>query len=197
MKRGSETRDRLLEAAERLFYKCGVESVGVDRISAEAGVGKMTLYRHFPSKNDLVLAYLERRDQRWRHEFTQAITTGATGSRERIGQLFERMATWFASSDFFGCAFINADAGRVDARSAALIRQHKTMMRELIGTQVRSLDVADPESLTEQIFLLTEGAIVTARLTGSNASADTARTAALTLIDAAMAGARVSGSHVP
>ena len=180
-----KSRERILATAERLFYKFGIGAVGVDRISEEAGVGKMTLYRHFSSKNALIRAYLERRDHYWRDQFTRAIESGSKSPEDRIVQFFNRMETWFSSTDFCGCAFINADAERVDDNVTILIYEHKAMMRQLIHRQISELDVADPETLTEQIFILVEGAIVTARLTRSKAPAQTARKAAMTLIGAA------------
>lgn len=185
MTKKSPTRERILAAADRVFYQFGVGAVGVDRISDEANVGKMTLYRHFPSKDDLIQAYLERRHHYWQEQFVCAVDKNQGHPEDRIARLFERMAAWFESPDFFGCAFINADAERADSCIEALVQKHKSMMRELIRRQVNELNVANPESLTEQIFVLAEGAIVTARLTRSKAPADTACTAALTLIDVA------------
>lgn len=185
MNRKVQSREHILATAERLFYEFGIAAVGVDRISEEAGVGKMTLYRHFSSKNALIRAYLERRDHYWRDQLTRAIESGSGEPENCITQLFERMDAWFNSPDFLGCAFINADAERVNDGITALIREHKAMMRELIRRQINKLDIVDPETLTEQIFILLEGAIVTARLTRSEAPARTAGKAAMRLIETA------------
>lgn len=182
--RHSKARERVLDAAGRLFYEHGIQAVGVDWISAEADVGKMTLYRHFPSKDDLVVAYLERRDRWWRTYFAQAVEDSKGTPIGRLARLFKRLEDWFKTDGFFGCAFINADAERIDGPAQALVTEHKTAMRTLIRAQVAAHGVNDVDSVTEQIFLLMEGAIVTARLTRSSAPARTAGAAARTLLNA-------------
>lgn len=182
--RHSKARERVLDAAGRLFYEHGIQAVGVDWISRQADVGKMTLYRHFPSKDDLVAAYLERRDAWWRTYFAQALERTEGSPCDRVAGLFQRLEDWFETDGFFGCAFINADAERIDGPARALVTEHKAAMRALVRNQVAAYGVDDIESVTEQIFLLMEGAIVTARLTRSSAPARTAGAAALTLLEA-------------
>ena len=183
-RRATTSRQKILDTAHRLFYEQGIQNVGVDLISAEADVGKMTLYRHFESKSILVAAYLERRDAQWQTRLSEVISQAGDSATDKVQAWFDTFGRWFASNDFHGCAFINADAERVDKTGAAWVTTHKNAMRSMIETMMRHSGVADSATLAEQIFLLTEGAIVTARLTGSAQPADTACEAALTLLDA-------------
>ena len=106
--RGS-ARDRILETAYRLFSRHGIQAVGIDTIVAESHVAKMTLYRYFPSKEDLVLAFLDLRQQRWTHEWLEAgIERRAATPQERLLSVFDLLDEWFRRSDFEGCPFISA-----------------------------------------------------------------------------------------
>src|SRR3954451_10201348 len=101
-------RQRILETAYELFSRHGTRAVGVDRIIAECGIAKMTLYRNFASKDDLILAFLQRRDELWTRAWLQAEAErrGATPA-ERLLAIFDTFETWFAREDFEGCSFIN------------------------------------------------------------------------------------------
>src|SRR5690349_4815887 len=101
-------RDRILDAAYDLFSANGIRAVGIDAILERSGVAKMTLYRHFPSKQDLALAYLDERDARWTHDWLEAEVTSRTSDpRERLLAIFDVFDEWFRRPDFEGCAFIN------------------------------------------------------------------------------------------
>ena len=103
-----QARDRILDTAYDLFSRHGIRAVGVDRIVAESGVAKMSLYRHFPSKDDLVLPFLQEREQRWTKDWLQAEAErrGATAA-ERMLAIFDVFGEWFVIEDFEGCSFIN------------------------------------------------------------------------------------------
>jgi AcrR family transcriptional regulator len=111
----SPARRRLLDTATRLFYAEGIRAVGIDRIIAEAGVAKATFYNHFPSKDDLVLAYIEEQDENGR---TAVAGLPATSPREMIFAVMARIGTAAAAPDWRGCPFINAAAEYTDPRSA-------------------------------------------------------------------------------
>src|SRR5437660_5356688 len=97
-----------MDAAYELFSRQGIRAVGVDAIIARAGVAKMTFYRHFPSKDDLVLAFLQKREQLWTHEWLEtAVKRRATDPRERLLAIFAVFDEWFQREDFEGCSFIN------------------------------------------------------------------------------------------
>ena len=101
-------RDRIVDTAYDLFSRHGIRAVGVDRIVAESGVAKMSLYRHFGSKDDLVLAFLQERERRWTNEWLRAEVErrGATPA-QRMLAIFDVFGEWFSIEDFEGCSFIN------------------------------------------------------------------------------------------
>ena len=104
----SDGRDRILDTAYDLFSAHGTRAVGVDRIIAEAGTAKMTLYRNFASKDDLIVAFLAAREERWTRGWLQAeVQRRASTPRERLLAIFDVFGEWFARDDFEGCAFIN------------------------------------------------------------------------------------------
>ena len=104
----SSGRERILETAYELFSRHGTRAVGVDRIIAESGVAKMTLYRNFASKDELILAFLQRREERWTRGWLQSEAEAApTRPRERLLAIFDVFGEWFAREDFEGCSFIN------------------------------------------------------------------------------------------
>jgi AcrR family transcriptional regulator len=101
-------RDRILDTAYDLFSRHGVRAVGVDRIVAESGVAKMSLYRHFPSKDDLVLTFLQEREQRWTNGWLRAEAERRGDSAAgRMLAIFDVFGEWFVVEDFEGCSFIN------------------------------------------------------------------------------------------
>ncbi len=104
----SAKRDRLIDTALELFNRDGYRATGIDKILAESGVAKMTLYNHFGSKDELILAALERRDARWRDWFRHAVERRAETPRGRLLAVFDALEEWFAQADFQGCMFMRA-----------------------------------------------------------------------------------------
>lgn len=181
---GSSAPQRVLDAAERLFYSRGVQAVGIDMVVAEAGVGLKTLYAHFGSKDRLVEAYLLRRNQR-RLDRLQARMAQLQG-RDRVLAVFDALGDWFAEPGFSGCAFINV-AGELHTNPAAraIAREHKQSLRALLHRAASDAAVTDPDTLGDQLMLLVEGAIVTAYVEGDELAAVRARSAAVALLDCA------------
>ncbi|MCM1982546.1 TetR/AcrR family transcriptional regulator [Lyngbya confervoides] len=107
-------RDRIMQAASTLFYQKGVQNVGIDRIIAELGVAKMSLYNHFKSKDALIAAWLQQRDHNWRDWFQHRVEALATAPQERLLAMFDALQKWFSQPDFCGCAFINSAVELVD-----------------------------------------------------------------------------------
>jgi AcrR family transcriptional regulator len=175
---------RVLDAAERLFYSRGVQAVGIDTVVAEAGVGLKTLYAHFGSKDRLVEAYLRRRNRRWLDRL-QARVAQLPG-RDRVLAIFDALGDWFAEPDFSGCAFINV-AGELHTNpvARAIAREHKQSLRALIRQIARDAAVTDPDTLADRLMLLVEGATVTAYVEGDELAATRARSAAAALLDCA------------
>ena len=183
--RKSDARQRLIETAEQLFYAEGIHSVGIDRIIAEAGVAKMTLYNHFPSKDDLILAVLQYREGKVIEMFSKSIERHARKGMSRLEAFFAALNDWFRSKGFRGCAFINASVELADAKhpASAFSTAHKEKFREMIQEIVAETTGAkSAAALTPAIALMVEGAIVTAVMEPSSKPADVAREATLALI---------------
>ncbi|WP_336109449.1 TetR/AcrR family transcriptional regulator [Streptomyces sp. PTD9-10] len=177
-------RDQALDAAEALFYARGIQSVGMDELRGASGVSLKRLYQLFPTKEQLVEAYLARRDERWRGRLTEHVTR-QPDPRERIPAVFDWLEGWFGEDGFRGCAWINAygELGATSARVAEQVRAHKEAFRDYLASLVSGADL--PAALTGPLFLLAEGAMVTAGVTGSTRPAAEAREAARVLMAAA------------
>lgn len=174
-------REALLDAAERLFYERGIQAVGMDDVRAASGLPLKRIYRIFAAKEDLVVAMLRRRDQRWRGSLAAHVER-VPDPRERVLAVFDWLAEWFAEPGFRGCAWINAhgELGPSSPAVLAEVRTHKRALHDQIAAWVR----AAGSPAVEPVFLLAEGAIVTAGITGDPAPARHARTAAATLLGA-------------
>ncbi|MER6629466.1 TetR/AcrR family transcriptional regulator [Streptomyces sp. NPDC000987] len=176
-------REQALDAAERLFYGRGVQCVGMDEIRSACGLSLKRLYQLFPAKEQLVEAYLERRDERWRGRLA-AYVERHDDPEERILAVFDRLHEWFGEDGFRGCAWINSygELGATSPRVAAQVRAHKRAFRAYLAGLVA--DAGLPGTLAGQLFLLAEGAMVTAGITGSARPAREARETARLLLRA-------------
>ena len=175
----------VLDAAERLFYGRGVQAVGIDDIRAEAGVSLKRLYQLFPSKDGLLVAFLERRDARWRGRlaaFVDARARDGADPAERILAVFDWLGEWFAEPGFRGCAWINSygELGGVSEAVAGLARAHKAAFRAYLAGLVA--DAGLRPDLTDELVLLAEGAMVTAGIFATPEPSAQARRAAVALI---------------
>ncbi|GHH87759.1 TetR family transcriptional regulator [Streptomyces sulfonofaciens] len=182
-----EARVRLLDAAERLFYRRGIQAVGMDELRAAAGVSLKRLYQCFGSKQELVEAYLRRRDGRWRAALFAYVDEHSATPEDRPLAVFDWLHAWCADPDFRGCAFINSfgELGAVSDGVAQAARDHKQAVHEHILDLTRALCVTDPVALAAQLLLLVDGAITTAAISGDPEAARHARHAAQILIAAA------------
>lgn len=180
-------RERVLRAASRLFYREGIRAVGVDRIADEAGVSKMTLYRHFATKDDLVAAVLTERDGPARDMLAAASSHAEGGPREQLLACFAMLGPWFASRGFRGCPFMNTTLELADPRhpAGAVARAHKAATRDHFRDLAREAGARDPEGLADQLAVVFDGAIVQAQLREPGIVAAAAVAAATALIDAA------------
>ncbi len=181
--RGRGARERILATAAELFYREGVRAVGVGRIADEARVAKMSLYYHFRSKDDLVAAWLERRDAVWMGWLEGAVESAGGG----VLAVFDALREWFEQPDFRGCAFVNtqAELGHTDERVAAVIAAHKRDLRGFLTGLAAAQGLPEPELLGRRLQLLVEGAIVTAAIEGDAGAAAEAREAAERLLASA------------
>jgi AcrR family transcriptional regulator len=177
-------RDHLVETALDLFYRHGFHATGIDRILAASGVAKMTLYKHFRSKDDLILAALRLRDERFRQWLAEAVENRARSPRKRLLALFDVLEEWFSAPGFQGDMFLNAAAEYGDpahpVRAAAA--DHKAAMRQYFVDLARAAGARDAESLANQFALLVDGAVVTAHVAGNMRSAKNARRVAKVLL---------------
>lgn len=182
--KGRGARERILAAAVRLFYAHGVNSVGVDRIVAEAKVTKTSLYRHFPSKEILVVAFLGRINDEWSAWLKERVEGASVQPRTRLLAVFDALGEWFRTPAFRGCPFINtsAEISNRSSPSAKAASAFKTGFRDYLRALSDEAKVRDPYLLADQLLLLADGAIVRAAMTGDVRSAAAAKKAAGTLI---------------
>jgi AcrR family transcriptional regulator len=180
-------RERVLRTASKLFYAEGIRAVGVDRIAAEAGVSKMTLYRHYPTKDELVVAVLEARDAPARNLLHAASEHAADTARDRLLACFAMLGPWFGSRGFRGCPFMNASLELADPAhpARAVAERHKAATRDQFAALARELEVADPDALADQLALVFDGAIAQAQMRDAAGAATAALAAATALLDAA------------
>lgn len=158
-------RQRIIDTSYRLFSRRGVRAVGVDTVIAESGVAKMTLYRHFSSKDQLVLAFLARREELWTRGWVEAETArGADTPAAQLLAIFDIFDEWFHRDDFEGCSFINVllefeDPTHVLHRAAV---GHLATIRGFVRGLATAAGVADPDNFARQWHVLMKGSIVAA-----------------------------------
>jgi AcrR family transcriptional regulator len=180
----SGARQRILDTADRLFYAEGVRAVGIDRIIAESGAAKMTLYSHFRSKDDLILAVLQHREEQFMAWFGQTMERHIKAGENRLAALFAALEEWFETPTFRGCAFINASVELADPTHPGFLyaRQQKARFHAFLARLIEETLGTAAARLAPAIAVLVEGAIVTAVIDGTSKAAHVARDAALRLL---------------
>jgi len=183
----ASARRRLLDAAATLFRREGIRAIGVDTVVAEAGVCKMSLYRAFPSKDDLVAAFLAETDQRYWQWFDAILARAPDDPRRQLRDLFAALAKFTTRPDFRGCPFVNT---AVEFREAGhpgrvVAVAHKRELRRRLDDLCRRLGVADPTALAGQLHLLMEGAYSAGNTLGPDGPAALVAVAAEALVAAA------------
>ncbi len=179
----TSARDRILLTAHDLFYRDGIRATGIDKIIAASGVAKVTFYRHFPSKNDLIFAFLEYRHQRWIAWFSDALKRHGGHSGGGLSPLIPALTEWFGDPVFRGCAFINsvAELGELD-EVVEISKRHKLDMATVIA------DLLPPSgeqaNIAQAISMAVDGAIVKAQLEIKNDKECTALDSLSILIEA-------------
>lgn len=176
--------ERLLDAASRLFYTRGVSNVGINEIIARAGVARMTFYHHFPSKDDLIKAVLERRREE-RAAWLARADDMASAPLARILAVFDLLEAWFRAPDFRGCPLVAATfemGGQLNA-ARPYARDHHEAVRQYFQARLQEAGAPDPQGVAWQLHLLLEGASVVALVQGGPAAADAARAAAEKLLE--------------
>ena len=165
-------RERLLKTANRLFYQEGLRATGIDLIISESGVAKMSFYRHFPTKNHLILAFLEQRHDNWMGWFHSAVEKRLEEPGTGLEVIAKALEEWFFEPAYRGCAFINAVAeGGMSVNPA--IREvsvrHKAELEAYIVALAKKLGFATPRQVAMEAMLIVEGMIVRYQMTADPA----------------------------
>jgi AcrR family transcriptional regulator len=162
---GVPARERVLSTAYELFSRCGVRAVGVDTIVNQAKVAKMTFYRYFPSKDDLVLAFLKRREELWTEQWLEAaVMERADTAGDRLLAVFDVFDEWFQRDDFEGCSFINVLLEMFEPTSAlrAASAGYLSNIRTFLGSLAKAAGAREPDDFARKWHILMKGCIVAA-----------------------------------
>lgn len=188
-------RDRIVDAASELFYRDGYRAVGIDTIIERSGVAKMTLYRHFPSKDDLIAAYLERANAEY-WDWLEREIAPVDDPREKLEAAFRATATMATSPRCLGCTFQAAasEFPALDHPGHEVAIAHKRQVLARLAELAQAAGLRDPDGLADQLLLLMDGAWVAARMFGPTNHATSVADAARALIDAHARRARGSAS---
>jgi len=178
-------RQRILDTAYELFSRRSVRSVGIDEVIERAGVAKATLYRHFSSKDDLVLAFLAQREELWTKDWVEAEAhrRGAT-PEGRLLAIFDLFDEWFGREEFEGCSFINVllETGDLDHPIGRASAAYLGNIRSVVGNLAREAGLREPEAFAHSWHILMKGSIVAAA-EGDSQAAKRAKAMARLLLD--------------
>jgi AcrR family transcriptional regulator len=183
--RPSGARQRILDNAYELFSRRGIRAVGVEEVISRAAVAKATLYRHFPSKKDLVLAFLEERELRWTRQFVEAgVKERGRSAEERLLAIFDVFDDWFQREDYEGCSFINVllETGDREHPIGSASARYLANIRAIVRELAEQAGLRDPEAFALSWHLLMKGAIVQAA-EGDRQAAQRAKAIARLLLD--------------
>ncbi len=159
-------RERLVEKALESFYRGGFHAIGMDRLAKETGVSKTAIYKHFRTKEDLILATLRLRDEQFRNWLQRRTEALTTEPRERLLAIFDVLGEWFGEPGFRSCMFVKASSEyqQRDHPIHAIAAEHKNLLARYFEELTREAGVPDPKELAYQLLLIKEGAIVLAHL---------------------------------
>jgi AcrR family transcriptional regulator len=160
-------RERIIQTALNLFYRNGLRATGIDKIIAEAGVAKMSFYRYFPSKDDLVAEFLRRRHDIWMAWFTAAVNKRLGKSNSGLEVIADVLDEWFDDPEFRGCAFINtiSETPEYEAEQNHIVRDHKAQLELFVKEIASQLRLKTPGTVAAKAMIVIEGAIVRAQMT--------------------------------
>ncbi len=179
-------RDELVRKALEIFYRNGFHATGMDMLAAESGVSKTSMYKHFRTKEDLILAVLRLRDENFRNWLYRRMDELADAPAEKLLAMYDALEEWFSERSFRGCMFIKASAEYQEVDDAIHVQssEHKRLLLEHVTSLCADAGVDRASDLARQILLLKEGAIVMAVLGSGPGAAKDAKSAARTLIEA-------------
>jgi len=183
----SAARARILDAATQLFYARGLRAVGVDTIIAESGVAKATFYKHFPAKDDLIAAYLDRVDEMWTGQLHAAAEAAGGAPVDQLVGLFDALGSACRQDGYRGCGFINA-AAEAPPGTVAHDRTvaHKQKVLAWLRDLARDAGARDPERLARSLALLLDGALSNGALDADPEAVEVARDTARSLVRQAL-----------
>ena len=181
-------KDRILQTASDLFYSQGVRATGVEAIAKGANTTKMSLYKYFPSKDELVVSFLRQRDEDFTTWFVEQLEGKADNPKAKLLAIFDVIGEWLDIPEFRGCAFINAAAEfPVEGNPVHQVSaEFYDKFRSYIADLAKQCGSIQPESLAVQLSLLIEGAIVSEQMKRHSGSAAQAKQAAITLIESSL-----------
>ena len=179
-------RDELLQKALVAFYQGGFHAVGMDRLAKETGVSKTAIYKHFRTKEELILATLRLRDEQFRNWLMRRVEALATAPKDKLTAIFDALGEWFDEPGFKSCMFIKASSEYQDRAHPihATSAEHKRLLEGYFTQCARDAGASNPEELARALLIVKEGAIVLAHLHDSDQVAKDARRTAETLIEA-------------
>lgn len=188
-------RDELVQKALGVFYAHGFHATGMDRLVAETGISKTSMYKHFRTKEDLILAALRLRDEQLRNWLYRRMEEIAPTPDGQLLAMFEALGDWFARPEFQSCMFIKASGEYPEADHPihAQAAEHKRLIFTHVRALAKQAGAADPDALARRLLLLKEGAIVTAHLGYTQDPAGDALAAAKLLLDAELG--RANGAY--
>jgi AcrR family transcriptional regulator len=187
MKNKVAPKDQVFQTAARLFYQNGYRAVGVDTIAAESGIGKMTLYRHYPSKDDLIVAYLKDSNVEFWSYFEKSIKDALT-PREKLLAFFQALQDYVTTPECYGCPFLNVatEYPESDYPGHQVAIEHKQTVRARFRQLAKEAGAKKPDVLADQLFLLMDGAYMASRMFGAKNPAAHLAEAARIFIDSAL-----------
>ncbi|QYJ07751.1 TetR/AcrR family transcriptional regulator [Qipengyuania flava] len=183
-------REELVQKALESFYRGGFHAIGMDRLAKETGVSKTAIYKHFRSKDELILATLRLRDEQFRNWLTRRTEALASDPRERLLAIFDALGEWFAEPGFRSCMFIKASS-EFQTRGEpihTMSAEHKHLLARYFAKLATEAGARDPEDLARQILLIKEGAIVLAHLHDPAKVTSDAKALALVAVEAGIPG---------
>jgi AcrR family transcriptional regulator len=179
-----EKKENLIQSAIDLFQCGGYHASGIDKIIATAGVAKTTLYRHFKTKEDLIVAALRTIDERYRNDMRKFVNEKEKAPEKRLLATFDYLEKWFDSGKFFGCPFLSAASEYNDRTDMVFLeaRQHKRLVLAYFEELARAAGLQNPEAVAAQVNLLHEGAVAVMHINQDKSAAARAKAVAGLLV---------------
>jgi len=193
------TRQRLVEAAVRRFYRDGFRNVGIDQVLADVGISKTAFYKHFESKEDVMLAALEMQNRWLQNTFRTMVRQRGGTAIEQLHAVLDVVEHIIESDDFQGCIFVNVamEFPLLHEPAHVLAAQSKGAIEDFVHELAEEAGIEDPRGLAQEMCLLMEGAYVTRQVTGNKKTVDIARRVARHIIESRINSAALTDARGP